>query len=255
MLIPSIDLQRGRIVQLVQGERLAIETSDFAGWIARFSRFSKVQVIDLDAAKREGDNSAVVADICSRLPCRVGGGIRTIERGAAVLAGGARKVIYGSSLFTDGKADLAFAAELAAAIPIEQLIAAVDARGGRVAINGWRTQLDMTPVQAVRALEPYFGEFLFTDADVEGLARTVRTISCRDFCISAMPATTLAGALGGTRISVPRSPAAIARVIASTSCGSPPNCRTMLRTIAAPSREPASTPRTIAAMAMVRIVA
>lgn len=169
MLIPSIDLQRGRIVQLVQGERLAIETSDFAGWIARFSRFSKVQVIDLDAAKREGDNSAVVADICSRLPCRVGGGIRTIERGAAVLAGGARKVIYGSSLFTDGKADLAFAAELAAAIPIEQLIAAVDARGGRVAINGWRTQLDMTPVQAVRALEPYFGEFLFTDADVEGL--------------------------------------------------------------------------------------
>ena len=169
MLIPSIDLQRGRIVQLVQGERLAIETSDFAGWIARFSRFSKVQVIDLDAAKREGDNSALVADICSRLPCRVGGGIRTIERGAAVLAGGARKVIYGSSLFTDGKADLAFAAELAAAIPIEQLIAAVDARGGRVAINGWRTQLDMTPVQAVRALEPYFGEFLFTDADVEGL--------------------------------------------------------------------------------------
>ena len=169
MLIPSIDLQRGRIVQLVQGERLAIETSDFAGWIARFSRFSKVQVVDLDAAKREGDNSAVVADICSRLPCRVGGGIRTIERGAAVLAGGARKVIYGSSLFTDGKADLAFAAELAAAIPIEQLIAAVDARGGRVAINGWRTQLDMTPVQAVRALEPYFGEFLFTDADVEGL--------------------------------------------------------------------------------------
>ena len=169
MLIPSIDLQRGRIVQLVQGERLAIETSDFAGWIARFSRFSKVQVIDLDAAKREGDNSAVVADIFSRLPCRVGGGIRTIERGAAVLAGGARKVIYGSSLFTDGKADLAFAAELAAAIPIEQLIAAVDARGGRVAINGWRTQLDMTPVQAVRALEPYFGEFLFTDADVEGL--------------------------------------------------------------------------------------
>lgn len=169
MLIPSIDLQRGRIVQLVQGERLAIETSDFEGWISRFSRFSKVQVIDLDAAKREGDNSAVVAGICSRLPCRVGGGIRTIERGTAVLAGGARKVIYGSSLFVGGKVDEAFAAKLAAAIPPEQLIAAVDARGGRVAIDGWRTQLDLTPVEAVRLLQPYFGEFLFTDADVEGL--------------------------------------------------------------------------------------
>jgi phosphoribosylformimino-5-aminoimidazole carboxamide ribotide isomerase len=62
-----------------------------------------------------------------------------------------------------------FAAKLAAAIPPEQLIAAVDARGGRVAIDGWRTQLDVSPVQAVRLLEPYVGEFLFTDVDVEGL--------------------------------------------------------------------------------------
>lgn len=169
MLIPSIDLQGGRIVQLVQGERLAIETDDFDGWIARFSRFSKVQLIDLDAAKREGDNSAVVADICARLPCRVGGGIRTIERGACVLAAGARKVIYGSSLFAKGTVNVEFAATLATAIPSQQLIAAVDARGGRVAIDGWRTQLDVTPVEAVQLLEPYFGEFLFTDADVEGL--------------------------------------------------------------------------------------
>ena len=169
MLIPSIDLQGGRIVQLVQGERLAIETTDFDGWIARFSRFPKVQLIDLDAAKREGDNSAVVADICSKLPCRVGGGIRTIERGTSVLAAGAQKVIYGSSLFANGGVNVDFAAKLAAAIPARQLIAAVDARGGRVAIDGWRTQLDVTPVEAVQLLEPYFGEFLFTDADVEGL--------------------------------------------------------------------------------------
>ena len=91
MLIPSIDLQGGRIVQLVQGERLAIQTTDFEGWIARFSRFPKVQLIDLDAAKREGDNGAIVADICSRLPCRVGGGIRTIERGTSVLDAGAQR--------------------------------------------------------------------------------------------------------------------------------------------------------------------
>jgi phosphoribosylformimino-5-aminoimidazole carboxamide ribotide isomerase len=169
VLIPSIDLQGGRIVQLVQGERLAIETDDFDGWIARFSRFPRVQLIDLDAAKRTGDNSGLITDICRRLPCRVGGGIRTIERGRAILDAGAHKVIYGSSLFADGAVNLEFAGRLAAAIPMERLIAAVDARDGRVAIDGWRTRLDVTPVDAVRALEPFFGEFLFTCVDVEGL--------------------------------------------------------------------------------------
>src|SRR6187431_1470711 len=78
MLIPSIDLQGGRIVQLVQGEQLAIEATDPEVWISKFSRFPRVQLIDLDAAKGEGDNAAMVADICRRLPCRVGGGVRSI---------------------------------------------------------------------------------------------------------------------------------------------------------------------------------
>ena len=169
MLIPSIDLQGGRIVQLVQGERLAVETDDFEGWITRFARFPKIQLIDLDAAKNAGDNHAIVASICGRLPCRVGGGIRTVARAQAVLAGGARKVIVGSSLFRGGAVNLAFASELAAAVSPDRLIAAVDARQGRVAIDGWRTQLPITPVEAIHALEPFFGEFLFTNVDVEGL--------------------------------------------------------------------------------------
>ena len=93
MLIPSIDLQGGHVVQLVQGERLAIEAPDPEPWIARFSRFPRVQLIDLDAAKGNGDNAALVSTICGRLPCRVGGGIRTIERAQQVLAGGAHAVI------------------------------------------------------------------------------------------------------------------------------------------------------------------
>jgi phosphoribosylformimino-5-aminoimidazole carboxamide ribotide isomerase len=172
MLIPSIDLQGGRIVQLVQGERLAVATDDFDGWIARFARFEKVQLIDLDAAKNEGDNGAIIAGICRRLPCRVGGGIRSLDRARAVLEGGARKVIVGSSLFRGfpgGLVNLQFASELADALSPDNLIAAVDARGGRVAIDGWRTQLPITPVEAVRELEQYFGEFLFTNVDVEGL--------------------------------------------------------------------------------------
>ena len=169
MLIPSIDLQGGRIVQLVQGEKLAIATDDFDGWIGRFARFPKVQLIDLDAAKNAGDNSALVASICGRLPCRVGGGIRTVARATAALEAGARKVICGSALFRGGRIHRDFAEALAAAATPDRLIAAVDAKEGHVAIDGWRTRLAITPVEAIRALEPYFGEFLFTNVDVEGL--------------------------------------------------------------------------------------
>lgn len=169
MLIPSIDLQGGRIVQLVQGERLAIETDDIDGWVAKFASFRAVQLIDLDAAKRTGDNARLVESICRRLPCRVGGGIRTIDRAAAVFAAGARKAIVGSALFRSGTPDIPFAASLADRFGTDRLVAAVDARGGLVVVDGWRTQLAISPVDAIRALEPYFGEFLFTNVDVEGL--------------------------------------------------------------------------------------
>jgi phosphoribosylformimino-5-aminoimidazole carboxamide ribotide isomerase len=169
MLIPSIDLQRSRVVQLVQGEKLAIEADDPEPWIQRFSRFPRVQLIDLDAAKGQGDNAPLVAAICRRLPCRVGGGIRSIARAHAVLDGGAHAVIVSSALFTDGAVDLAFARSLAEAVGTERVIAAVDSRGGQVVIHGWKTPLPISAVDAVRALEPYCAEFLYTHVDTEGL--------------------------------------------------------------------------------------
>jgi phosphoribosylformimino-5-aminoimidazole carboxamide ribotide isomerase len=169
MLIPSIDLQGGRIVQLVQGERLAIETADIDAWIRRLTGQPKVQLIDLDAAKGVGDNSAIVARICAALPCRVGGGIRTVQRARDVLALGATKVIVGSSLFTAEGVDAVRARELSSAVGPERLIAAVDSREGHVVIHGWRTRLSLTAVDAVKLLEPFVGEFLYTHVDREGL--------------------------------------------------------------------------------------
>jgi phosphoribosylformimino-5-aminoimidazole carboxamide ribotide isomerase len=171
MLIPSIDLQGGRIVQLVQGEKLAVETSDVDGWVGRFSGYPKVQLIDLDAAKSEGRNDPLIREICSRLPCRVGGGIRSVARAQDVLAMGATHVILSSALFQDGAPDLVFARTLAEAIGSDRIIAAVDSRGGRIAIHGWRTILEVSTVDAVRALEPYVDEFLYTHVDLEGLMR------------------------------------------------------------------------------------
>jgi phosphoribosylformimino-5-aminoimidazole carboxamide ribotide isomerase len=169
MLIPSIDLQGGRIVQLVQGERLALASHDVEGWIGRFRGRPAVQVIDLDAAKGEGANDDLIRRVCAELPCRVGGGIRSIERAEATLALGATHVIVGSALFNDAGVNLGFAERLAARIARASLIAAVDSRGGRVVIHGWRTELPITPTDAVRALEPYVGGFLYTHVDREGL--------------------------------------------------------------------------------------
>jgi phosphoribosylformimino-5-aminoimidazole carboxamide ribotide isomerase len=169
MLIPSIDLQGGRIVQLVQGEQLAIESRDIDEWVERFSAHPKVQVIDLDAAKGEGSNHDLVARICSALPCQVGGGIRSVDRARQVLALGARKVILGSAFFKDGRPNLSFAQELSLTVGADRLIAAVDAKGGRVVVHGWRTTLPLTAVEAVQALEPFVGEFLYTHVDREGL--------------------------------------------------------------------------------------
>lgn len=169
MLIPSIDLQGGHVVQLVQGEKLAIEAPDPEPWILKFAKFPRVQLIDLDAAKGQGDNAKIVTSICRRLPCRVGGGIRSVERAQTVLDGGAHAVIVSSSLFRGSEVNLVFARQLADAIGPERIIAAVDSRGGRVAIHGWKTVLPITAVDAVRALEPYCSEFLYTHVDTEGL--------------------------------------------------------------------------------------
>jgi phosphoribosylformimino-5-aminoimidazole carboxamide ribotide isomerase len=171
MLIPSIDLQNGRIVQLVQGEKLAVETTDIDGWIARFAKYPKVQLIDLDAATGAGDNLALVKQIAARLPCRVGGGIRSATRAREVLDAGAQAVIVSSALFKDHRVDVEFARGLVEAVGVEHVIGAVDSRGGRVVIHGWKTPLDITAVEAVKALEPWCGEFLYTHVDTEGLMR------------------------------------------------------------------------------------
>jgi phosphoribosylformimino-5-aminoimidazole carboxamide ribotide isomerase len=195
MLIPSIDLQGGRIVQLVQGERLAVATDDFDGWIARFSGYPKVQLIDLDAAKHEGDNGHLVESICARLPCRVGGGIRSLDRVRTLLGRGARKVILGSALFRDGRPDVDFAWHVSEAVGADALIAAVDARGGSVVIHGWRTPLDVRPVDAVKALEPYVGEFLYTHVDTEGLMQGIDRTAVQRIRDATTRAVTAAGGI------------------------------------------------------------
>jgi phosphoribosylformimino-5-aminoimidazole carboxamide ribotide isomerase len=174
MLIPSIDLLGGRIVQLVQGEKLRLAFDDFEYWIEKFSRFPLVQLIDLDAAMRQGDNSALVAQIAKRLPVQAGGGIRSIERAQQVLDAGARRVIIGSALFAQNEAahgtvNTEFAANLANAITPYRIVAGIDTKNGRIAVKGWKAQVALTPDEAIPQLEPHVAAFLYTHVDGEGL--------------------------------------------------------------------------------------
>jgi phosphoribosylformimino-5-aminoimidazole carboxamide ribotide isomerase len=186
----------GRIVQLVQGEKLKLAFDDFEYWIERFSKYPLVQLIDLDAAMRQGENRALIEMICRRLPCQVGGGLRTAEDGRRLLEVGAKRVIYGSSLFggddpgasfgtshPSGEAPmdgapkvvrrhkiikLDFAEGLKRELGEEALCFSVDTKGGRVAVKGWKDSVDLTPEEAVTWLEDCCAAFLYTHVDTEG---------------------------------------------------------------------------------------
>jgi phosphoribosylformimino-5-aminoimidazole carboxamide ribotide isomerase len=173
-------------VQLVQGEKLKLAFDDFEYWIERFSNYPIVQLIDLDAAMRQGDNRALIEMICKRLPCQVGGGLKTAADGKALLDAGAKRVIYGSSLFgshpsqeaaKDGAPErsrrhkiinLEFAEELKRQLGEDALVFSVDTKGGKVAVKGWKDSVDLTPEEAVTWLEDYCTAFLYTHVDTEG---------------------------------------------------------------------------------------
>lgn len=177
MLIPSIDLMGGRIVQLVQGEKLKLAFDDFEYWIDRFSKYPLVQLIDLDAAMRQGENRALIEMIAKRLPCQVGGGLKTAEDGRHLLDLGAKRVIYGSSLFGTAEPGetrrhklikLEFAESLKAALGEDALCFSVDTKAGRVAVKGWKDSVELTPEEAVTWLEDCCSAFLYTHVDTEG---------------------------------------------------------------------------------------
>jgi len=159
VLIPSIDLVKGRAVQLRQGEELELVAEEDPRDLARrFGRVGEVAVIDLDAARGTGDNLALIEELCALAPCRVGGGIRDVERGQRLLRAGARRIIIGT------RAEPEFLEQF----PAGRVIAAVDSREDRVVDSGWRRRLDEGPIERARRLEPWVSGFLYTVVEREG---------------------------------------------------------------------------------------
>ena len=169
MIIPCIDLMDGKVVQLVQGREKALEGEAPEVMLRRFAAFPVIQIIDLDQALGRGSNLAAVRRLAAAARTRVGGGVRSIERARSLLDAGAEKVIVGTAAYKDGALNEPFLRRLKQEVGSERILLALDSKGGRIVIEGWRESTDLTAERVVSRLEPYCGGFLCTYVDKEGM--------------------------------------------------------------------------------------
>lgn len=169
MIIPCIDLMDGKVVQLIQGREKALEGGTPQEMLEKFSPFPEIQVIDLDAAMGRGSNDGIVEFLASRAAIRAGGGVRTAERAKTLVEQGARKVIVGTAAFRSDGVNEDLLKEVAGAVGKERLILALDSRGGKIVVKGWREATSFSAEEVIRQLEPYCSGFLCTYVDKEGM--------------------------------------------------------------------------------------
>lgn len=186
MIVPSIDLQGGRTVQLVGGRDLALEAGDPAPLAARFGRVGEIAVIDLDAALGTGDNATLIAPLLRRARCRVGGGIRDLETARRWLDAGAERIILGTAAEPD----------LLRQLPGDRVIVALDARDGEVVVEGWTRGTGRGVVERMAELRGLCGGFLVTFVEREGRMVGLDAARARELVEAAGPARlTVAGGL------------------------------------------------------------
>ena len=154
----------GKVVQLVQGREKALEGDSPLVMLEKFAAFPQIQVIDLDAATGEGANDEIVELLASRAITRVGGGVRSAERARTLIDQGAYRVIVGTAAFNRPVLE-----SIAAAIGPERVIIALDSKGGKVVVKGWREATGVTAEETLHQFEPYCSGFLCTYVDREGM--------------------------------------------------------------------------------------
>ena len=174
MLIPCIDLQQGKAVQLVHGRKRELAVADVMSLLLRFKKYKWLHVIDLDAAMGKGNNSELARKLCLEaakrfgMKVRVGGGIRTVRRAEEITKWGAHQVIVGSAAFKNGKINAPFLRRLRTRVGRPAIVVALDTAKGHIVIKGWREKLRIRAEQVMEQLEPFCAAFLCTDVDREG---------------------------------------------------------------------------------------
>jgi phosphoribosylformimino-5-aminoimidazole carboxamide ribotide isomerase len=163
MILPCIDLMDGKVVQLVQGRDKALEGDAPLEMLRKFAAFPEIQVIDLDAAIGNSENSALVELLASRARCRIGGGVRTPGRARRLIDQGAHRVIVGTAAFTPALE------HIAKEVGPDRLIIALDSKNGKIVVKGWREATTFTAEEVIGRLEPFCSGFLCTYVDKEGM--------------------------------------------------------------------------------------
>ncbi len=169
MIVPCIDLMDGKVVQLVQGREKALEGDSPEEMLRRFAAFSQIQVIDLDAAKGQGANDALVEMLASKAVTRVGGGVRSVARAKTLVAQGAFRVIVGTAAFGADGPNIPFLESLGSAVGRDRLILALDSKDGHIVVKGWQEATRFTAEEVIHQLEPWCAGFLCTYVDKEGM--------------------------------------------------------------------------------------
>ena len=159
MLVPSIDLMNNKAVQLKQGKEKVLEKENVLELAKYYAQFGEVAVIDLDCAFNEGDNEKLIGEICKIAPCRVGGGIRTIEKAKRMLALGAKKIIIGT----------AASEEFLSKLPKDKVIVAIDEKNGKITTKGWKEEVEQTPLDYIKRFDNLCCGYLYTVVENEGM--------------------------------------------------------------------------------------
>ena len=180
MVISSIDLKGGKVVQLKNGKDLVLERDDAEDLIAGFDRFGEVAIIDLDAALGSADskgntaNTALLKSLLRKGDVRVGGGIRSVKTARKLISLGAQKVIVGSAAWRQERAagesalNTQFLEELCRALGKQRIIVSVDSIEGMIAVKGWTEATSIPLLEGAREAEKFAGELLFTCVEKEG---------------------------------------------------------------------------------------
>ena len=159
MIIPSIDIMNGKAVQLKQGKEKVYENENIQALVEEYKIFPQVNVIDLDAAMGNGDNKELIKNLCKKLSCNVGGGIRSISIAKEYIEARANSVIIGTAANK----------EFLSSLPKEKVMVALDTKNGKIAVNGWQNLKEENLYEKLKELESYCNKFLITNINVEGL--------------------------------------------------------------------------------------
>ena len=191
MVISSIDLKDGHVVQLKNGKDLVLQRDDAENLITEFNRYGEVAIIDLDAAMRHTDekgntaNTELLKSLLRKGNVRVGGGIRDVKKAKQLVSLGAEKVIIGSAAWKanpkPGECVLntEFLEELSKAIGRQRIIISVDAINGNIALKGWTETSGIPLIEGAVQAEKYASELLFTCVEKEGCMQGTDMDMCR----------------------------------------------------------------------------